>query len=91
MRRCVDFCISIDLVIRLFLQTELGHGTFIRGLETTATYDARTVEFVLNSPTLTAYKWWPGGCKYSILVLYNLLLMFCLEWNLLYLNKKKVP
>lgn len=41
----------------------MGHGTFIRGLETTATYDPATQEFVLHSPTLTAYKWWPGGCK----------------------------
>ena len=39
----------------------MGHGTFIRGLETTATYDANTEEFVLHSPTITAYKWWPGG------------------------------
>ena len=39
----------------------MGHGTFIRGLETTATYDPRTEEFILNSPTLTAFKWWPGG------------------------------
>lgn len=45
-------------------QTELGHGTFIRGLETTSTYDPETEEFVLNSPTITSYKWWPGGCKY---------------------------
>lgn len=44
-----------------FVQTELGHGTFIRGLETTCTYDPSTEEFVLNSPTLTSYKWWPGG------------------------------
>lgn len=51
-------------------QTELGHGTFIRGLETTATYDHETGEFILNSPTLTSYKWWPGGCKYFILVFY---------------------
>ncbi|XP_072946847.1 acyl-coenzyme A oxidase 1-like isoform X2 [Epargyreus clarus] len=41
--------------------TELGHGTFIRGLETTATYDPETEEFVLHSPTLTSYKWWAGG------------------------------
>ena len=39
----------------------MGHGTFIRGLETTATYDSETEEFVLHSPTITAYKWWPGG------------------------------
>lgn len=47
-------------------QTELGHGTFIRGLETRATYDESREEFVLHSPTLTAYKWWPGGCMYLI-------------------------
>ncbi|XP_003391494.1 PREDICTED: peroxisomal acyl-coenzyme A oxidase 1-like, partial [Amphimedon queenslandica] len=29
-------------------------------LETTATYDPLTEEFVLNSPTLTSMKWWPG-------------------------------
>ena len=39
-----------------YAQTELGHGTFIRGLETTATYDPEAQEFVLHSPTLTAYK-----------------------------------
>ncbi|XP_013177323.1 PREDICTED: probable peroxisomal acyl-coenzyme A oxidase 1 isoform X1 [Papilio xuthus] len=48
-------------IIGSYAQTELGHGTFIRGLETTATYDASTKQFVLHSPTLTAYKWWPGG------------------------------
>ena len=48
----------------VLLQTELGHGTFIRGLETTATYDPETEEFVLHSPTLSSYKWWAGGRKY---------------------------
>lgn len=38
-------------------------GTFIRGLETTATYDPKTEEFILNTPTLSAIKYWPGGCK----------------------------
>ena len=51
----------ISNYIGTYAQTELGHGTFIRGLETTATYDPRTEEFILNSPTLTAFKWWPGG------------------------------
>lgn len=50
-------------IIGTYAQTELGHGTFIRGLETTATYDERTKEIVLNSPTLSSYKWWPGGRK----------------------------
>jgi acyl-CoA oxidase len=47
-------------MIGTYAQTELGHGTFIRGLETTATFDEKTQEFVLNTPTLTAFKWWPG-------------------------------
>lgn len=59
-------------IIGTYAQTELGHGTFIRGLETTATYDPSTKEFVLNSPTLTSYKWWPGGlghtANYAIVV-----------------------
>ncbi|XP_043601324.1 probable peroxisomal acyl-coenzyme A oxidase 1 [Bombus pyrosoma] len=55
-------------VIGTYAQTELGHGTFLRGLETTATYDPETKEFVLNSPNLTSYKWWPGGCKYIVIV-----------------------
>ena len=48
-------------IIGTYAQTELGHGTFLRGLETTATFDDQTREFVLHSPTLTATKWWPGG------------------------------
>ncbi|XP_047435290.1 peroxisomal acyl-coenzyme A oxidase 1 isoform X2 [Mugil cephalus] len=44
-----------------YAQTELGHGTHLRGLETTATYDPATQEFVLNSPTVSSIKWWPGG------------------------------
>lgn len=52
-------------IIGTYAQTELGHGTFIRGLETTATYDPKTEEFVLNSPTLTSMKWWPGGLGHT--------------------------
>lgn len=47
-------------VIGTYAQTELGHGTFIRGIKTTATYDPRSKEFVIHSPDITAYKWWPG-------------------------------
>lgn len=43
-------------IIGAYAQTELGHGTFIRGLETTATYDLSTKEFIVHSPTITAYK-----------------------------------
>ncbi|VVC95917.1 unnamed protein product [Leptidea sinapis] len=52
-------------IIGAYAQTELGHGTFIRGLEATATYDPTTQEFVLNTPTLTSYKWWPGGLGHT--------------------------
>lgn len=48
-------------IVGTYAQTELGHGTYVRGLETTATYDARTEQFVLHTPTLSATKWWPGG------------------------------
>ncbi|XP_036966945.1 peroxisomal acyl-coenzyme A oxidase 1 isoform X2 [Acanthopagrus latus] len=48
-------------VVGTYAQTEIGHGTHLRGLETTATYDPATQEFVLNSPTVSSIKWWPGG------------------------------
>lgn len=58
----VDRAMNLN-IIGTYAQTELGHGTFVRGLETTATYDPKTKEFVLNSPTLSSFKWWPGGCE----------------------------
>uniref|UniRef100_A0A0C9S4N3 Acyl-coenzyme A oxidase n=1 Tax=Wollemia nobilis TaxID=56998 RepID=A0A0C9S4N3_9CONI len=48
-------------IIGCYAQTELGHGSNVQGLETTATFDPSTDEFILNSPTLTSTKWWPGG------------------------------
>ncbi|KAG5056956.1 hypothetical protein AAZX31_05G060200 [Glycine max] len=48
-------------IIGCYAQTELGHGSNVQGLETTATFDPRTDEFVIHSPTLTSSKWWPGG------------------------------
>ncbi|MXQ83129.1 hypothetical protein E5288_WYG018867 [Bos mutus] len=47
-------------ILGTYAQTELGHGTYLQGLETEATYDAATQEFVVHSPTMTAIKWWPG-------------------------------
>lgn len=43
-------------ILGSYVQTEVGHGTFVRGLETTAIYDPSTREFVLHSPAITAYK-----------------------------------
>ncbi|KAL9258972.1 Peroxisomal acyl-coenzyme A oxidase 1-like protein [Drosera capensis] len=41
-------------IIGCYAQTELGHGSNVQGLETTATFDPETDEFIINSPTLTS-------------------------------------
>ncbi|XP_066452702.1 peroxisomal acyl-coenzyme A oxidase 2-like isoform X2 [Eleutherodactylus coqui] len=47
-------------ILGTYAQTELGHGTYLRGLETTATFDPTTQEFIIDTPQITATKWWPG-------------------------------
>jgi acyl-CoA oxidase len=44
-----------------YSQTELGHGSNVRGIETTATFDKSTDEFVINSPTVSSTKYWIGA------------------------------
>uniref|UniRef100_M4C1G3 Acyl-coenzyme A oxidase n=1 Tax=Hyaloperonospora arabidopsidis (strain Emoy2) TaxID=559515 RepID=M4C1G3_HYAAE len=48
-------------ILGAYAQTELGHGSNVQGIETVATFDKATQEFILDSPTLTSRKWWPGG------------------------------
>lgn len=48
-------------IIGCYAQTELGHGSNVQGLETTATFDPQSDEVIIHSPTLTSSKWWPGG------------------------------
>ncbi len=43
------------------LMTEMGHGSNVPGLETTATYDPNTREFIIHTPTRTANKAFIGG------------------------------
>ena len=45
-------------IIGCYCQTELGHGSNVRGLETTAIFDLKTDTFELHSPTLTSLKWY---------------------------------
>ncbi|KAI9316821.1 acyl-CoA dehydrogenase/oxidase [Dichotomocladium elegans] len=44
-----------------FAMTELGHSSALQDIETTATYDQQTDEFVIESPNITSTKWWIGG------------------------------
>ncbi|CEF64310.1 Peroxisomal acyl-coenzyme A oxidase 2 [Strongyloides ratti] len=59
-------------IIGTYAQTEMGHGTNLRKLETTATYDKESDTFIINSPTTTSTKWWPGNlgktCNVTIVV-----------------------
>ena len=48
-------------ILGCYAQTELGHGSDVQGLETTATLDRKTDEWVINTPSIKAYKFWPGG------------------------------
>ena len=60
-----------------FAMTELGHGSNVLALETTATYLHETREFEINSPTATSAKWWIGaaGKTANVAVLFAQLLV----------------
>ena len=47
--------------IGCYAQTELGHGSNVRGLETTATWNQSDKTFTIHSPALTSSKWWIGS------------------------------
>ncbi|GJF09021.1 acyl-CoA oxidase [Mycolicibacterium cyprinidarum] len=56
----VQRIIDLDL-LGCFAMTETGHGSDVQALETTATYDPVTEEFVIDSPTVTSRKDYIGG------------------------------
>ncbi|HEY7050630.1 MAG TPA: acyl-CoA dehydrogenase [Mycobacterium sp.] len=60
----VQKIIDLDL-LGCFAMTETGHGSDVQSLETTATYDRETDEFVIHSPTKTARKDYIGGAAES--------------------------
>lgn len=53
--------LGLNGVIGCFAMTELAHGSNVAGLETTATFDRETDEFIIHTPHLGATKWWIGG------------------------------
>jgi acyl-CoA oxidase len=70
-RGIMDF----DSVIGCFAMTELGHGSNVPGMETTATFDRAADQFVLHTPNLTATKWWIGGAAESATHAYDQVLL----------------
>ncbi|ORY03517.1 acyl-CoA oxidase [Basidiobolus meristosporus CBS 931.73] len=57
--------LALNGVTGCFAMTELGHGSNVAGLETTATFDEATDEFIVHTPTVTATKWWIGGAAHT--------------------------
>ena len=47
-------------ILGCYAQTELGHGSDVQSIETTATLDKTTDEFVIHTPSVSATKFWPG-------------------------------
>jgi acyl-CoA oxidase len=47
-------------IIACYAQTELSHGSNVRGIETEAVYDHSRQEFVITSPSISSCKWWIG-------------------------------
>lgn len=51
-------------ILGCYAQSELGHGSNVAGLETTATFDSLRDEFIIDTPSVNATKYWPGDLGY---------------------------
>ncbi|KAF9167014.1 hypothetical protein DFQ26_006149 [Actinomortierella ambigua] len=47
--------------IGCYAQTELGHGSNLNNLETTATFDVERDQWIIHSPTQSSAKFWIGS------------------------------
>ncbi|GAA6033645.1 hypothetical protein JCM8097_004363 [Rhodosporidiobolus ruineniae] len=57
--------LGLNGMIGCFGMTELAHGSNVAGLETTATFDENSDEWVIHTPSVSATKWWIGGAAHS--------------------------
>lgn len=48
-------------IIGCYGQTELAHGSNVKGIECQAKWDPKSKEFIIHSPTITSSKWWNGA------------------------------
>lgn len=61
LRQKLTLCVFAMLTMYGFCPLELAHGSNVAGVESTATFDEKTDEFVIHTPHLGATKWWIGG------------------------------
>lgn len=57
--------LTLQGMVGCFAMTELGHGSNVAGLETTATFDEASDQFVIHTPRVESTKWWIGGAAQS--------------------------
>lgn len=63
-RKYLNPMMNMDL-LGCFAMTETGHGSNVKGLETTATYDHATRSFIINTPHEKAGKEYIGNAMHS--------------------------
>lgn len=62
-----------------YAQTELGHGSDVQSLMTTATFEEETDSFIIHTPEIKGAKWWVGdlgvyathACVFAQLIIKN--------------------